>query len=44
MSQLTAILLFVGNVLLFWLWANHLLPLLRELMRSERGKCPRCGN
>ena len=43
MQQATAVLLLAGNAILFWLWVNQVLPLLRELLRSGQGKCPHCG-
>jgi len=38
-----AVLVFLGNVVLFWLWSRNLVPWLRELMREARGQCPHCG-
>jgi len=40
----TAVLVFLGNVLLFWLWLRHLLPWVREIAREARGRCPHCGH
>jgi len=38
-----AVLLFVGNAILFWLWSAHLLPLFQSVLRDSRGQCPHCG-
>jgi len=38
------VLLFLGNVALFWLWSSHLLPLLRASLRDVREPCPHCGH
>ncbi len=40
----TAVLVFLGNAVLFWLWTRNLLPWVREIMRESRGRCPYCGH
>ncbi len=39
----SAVLVFVGNAVLFWLWTRHLVPWVRESTRESRGRCPNCG-
>ncbi len=39
----TAVLVFLGNAVLFWLWSCSLVPWVREIMRESRGRCPHCG-
>jgi hypothetical protein len=43
MSGELAVLLFIGNAILFWLWASYLVPLLQSKVRDARGSCPHCG-
>ena len=40
----TAVLVFLGNAVLFWFWTRNLVPWVREIMRESRGRCPYCGH
>lgn len=43
MSNELAVLLFVGNAVLFWLWCSHLIPFLQSKLHQAQGPCPHCG-
>ena len=44
MTTETAVLVFLGNAVLFWLWSSSLVPWVREILRETRGRCPHCGH